>query len=466
VHHQPFLASIAGLLLIAPACSTDAPSGAASHAGNAARGGSSGTGSGGLGAGGAAAGQAGMQGGAGSGAGGGSANTAGMAGSGAGGGSAGSAASGGTAGGAPAGMGGAMPAAGLGGAMPAGSGGADTGGMSGMAGAGPAVWHAATATAVTESMLSSEYSAWKMKHVKACTDGSSVVTKDGGAVVSEGIGYGMLIAAGFDDRALFDGLWKYYVDHEDPLGLMNWSTGVCDAAGNNDANAATDGDLDTAMALVQASARWPDGSYLADAKTLTGAIVASETELCGERAILRPGDKFGGCSDMSSARVNPSYFAPGYYRVFAAKFPEQAERWNALVAGSYELYPLYQARMSGLVPDWAAVDGSDWYGAMYSYDACRTPWRVMVDYAWSGEPKAKTMLQGVRGWVDANGTGSMPSNSAFLGSFALAAAYDQQAFDAAVSSWLGSNGDDSPYFQGTLRVLYLLAAAGKFPSTL
>jgi hypothetical protein len=36
-----------------------------------------------------------------------------------------------------------------------------------------------------------------------------------------------------------------------------------------------------------------------------------------------------------------------------------------------------------------------------------------------------------------------------------------------VTAWLGSTtSDDKPYFQGTLRVLYLLAAAGKFGSTL
>ena len=79
---------------------------------------------------------------------------------------------------------------------------------------------------------------------------------------------------------------------------------------------------------------------------------------------------------------------------------------------------------------------------------------------------ARTFLEGVTGWTDANGLGSMPNNSAFVGSFALAAAYDQAKLDAAVAAWLAGNGDDNPYFQGTLRVLYLLAAAGKFPSTL
>jgi hypothetical protein len=90
----------------------------------------------------------------------------------------------------------------------------------------------------------------------------------------------------------------------------------------------------------------------------------------------------------------------------------------------------------------------------------------MVDYAWSGEPNAKTFLEGITGWVATNGLGSLPNNSAFIGALALAAAYDQGKLDSAVTSWLGGNGDDSPYFQGTLRVLYLLAAAGKFPSTL
>jgi hypothetical protein len=35
-----------------------------------------------------------------------------------------------------------------------------------------------------------------------------------------------------------------------------------------------------------------------------------------------------------------------------------------------------------------------------------------------------------------------------------------------MSGWLGATLDDTPYFQGTLRVLYLLVAAGKFSSTL
>jgi endo-1,4-beta-D-glucanase Y len=346
---------------------------------------------------------------------------------------------------------------GSGGAAAGAGGGAGTGGG----------WHAAIATQVTDAMLASEYATWKMRHAQTCTDGSAVVKKDAGSVVSEGIAYGMLLAAAQGDQAFFDGLWKYYQDHLDPKGLMNWQTAVCEAAGNNNQNAATDAELDAAMALVQADARFPGSGYLAEAEALAAKIIMHETEICGTRAILRPGDNFGGCSDTGQQRINPSYFAPGYYRVFAARFPAQAERWNALIEGSYELYPIYQARMEGLVPDWSGVDGSDWYGAGYSYDACRTPWRVMVDLGFSGDARARTFLEGVNTWVASHSlTNTHPNNSAFVGALALASAVDQEKLDASVAAWLAAMGDDMPYFQGTLRVLYLHAAAGKFPSTL
>ncbi|MGC4091644.1 MAG: glycosyl hydrolase family 8 [Polyangiaceae bacterium] len=347
------------------------------------------------------------------------------------------------------------------------SNGGSTSGGSSNGGSSSSGWRAAVATQVTDQMLSDGYSAWKAKYTQVCNNGSNsaVVVKDG-SVVSEGIAYGMLLSANMNNRTLFDGLYKYYMDHLDPNGLMNWATGLCDAPGNNNANAATDGDLDAVMALIQAHARWSDGGYLDKAKALAAKILQFEVEDCSGRKILRPGDKFGGCSDTSNQKINPSYFAPGYYRVFAHYFSEQAASWNALTTGTYELFPIMQTRMSGLVPDWAKYDGSDWYGSGYSWDACRTPWRVMIDYAWSGDAKAQTFMQNVRTWVDTNGTGSMPKNSAFLGAFALAAAYDKAKFDAAVSSWLGAGGDDGPYFQATLRLLYLLAAAGRFPSTM
>jgi len=343
-------------------------------------------------------------------------------------------------------------------------------GASNVANAPPATWNSAKSAFVNDAGLQNEYTAWKLSHVAACSNGSSVVVKDG-EVVSEGIAYGMLLSAAMSDQPLFDGLWKFYQDHLDKNGLMNWKTSKCEAPGNNNANAATDADLDAAMALVQAAWRWPNATsnYLAKAEQLAGKIIQFETEMCGGRRILRPGDAFGGCSDMYSQRINPSYFSPGYYKVFAHYFSSQAATWSALTDASYQLYAVYQARMNNLVPDWSAPDGGDFNGSQYWYDACRAPFRVAVDYAWTGDTRAKTFMSNLSSWVDAHGglpKAAQQQNSAFIGAFALAGGYDQGKFDGYMNAWLHAQMDDTPYYQATLRVLYLLVAAGKFSSTL
>lgn len=330
------------------------------------------------------------------------------------------------------------------------------------------VWNSAKSALVTDAELMTEYAAWKLTNVTQCDNGSFAVLKDAGTVVSEGIGYGMLLAVGMNDQSLFDGLSKYYFDHLDKNGLMNWTTGRCDAPGNDNSNAATDGDLDTTMALVQAAARWSNADYLAKAQGLAAKIAQYETDMCSGRRVLKPGDVWGGCTNTNDQRINPSYFSPGYYKVFAHYFPEQASTWTALTDGTYQLYTVYQTRLDDLVPDWSNADGSD-NGSGYSYDACRTPFRVAVDYAWTGDTRAKTFMQNISTWVDAHGglpSAAQAQNSAFVGAFALAGGYEQSKFDGYMSAWLGAKLDDTPYYQGTLRVLYLLVAAGKFSSTL
>jgi endoglucanase len=334
----------------------------------------------------------------------------------------------------------------------------------------PSVWQGAVTSRLSADDLATGYQAWVAAYVQDCagTD-TAVVIKDGGQVVSEGIAYGMLLAVGQGDQTLFDKLWRFYLAHVDENGLMNWSMEVCAAAGDNDANAAADGDLDATMALVQAASAW-GGTYLAAAETLAQNILAHETVECSGRLVLKPGDAWGGCEDVSGeTRINPSYFAPGYYRVFAKHFPAQATSWQALLGGSYELYAAYQTRMDGMFPDWSDADGADWYDSKYGYDACRVPWRIAVDFAWTGDELARARLDGMSARLDKDGgipLSAFANNSAFQGAFALAYITDAERFDAAVAQWLAAGGDDKPYFQGTLRLLYLQVALGLFPSTL
>lgn len=428
--------------------------------GTSAGGGSSG---GGAGAGGSAVG--GRGGGTGGAAGaGGAAGTGGHTG-GAGGGQGGTAGSVGGAGGSGGGTGGA---AGAGGAVGGQGGGAGaTGGSTGTGGGGSPSGMCSTAffSAEAAERKATEYSTWKAKYVQECTASNSAIVNHGGGVYSEGIGYGMLLAAHNDDQKLFDKLWKFYMDHLDPNGLMNWSMEACAAPGNNNANAASDGDLDAAMGLIIADKVW--GGYKTQAQELIAKIKKYETDTCANGlVVLRPGDKFGGCTESATkGRVNPSYFAPGYYRAFATIDAANAEFWTKLAADSYTLLAQYQAKMNGLVPEWGFSDGSTESNS-YDYNACRTPWRVAMDYMWYCTPEAKTVLEAFSKFVDSKGgvtkTG-YANNSAFIGAFANAGvAISQAKIDTYVKDWLGNtSGDDTPYFQATLRRLYLLVAGGQ-----
>jgi len=362
------------------------------------------------------------------------------------------------------------------------TGGAATGGVgaggSGGTGGGTTTCSSAFTSSAAATAFAAEYENWKSCWVKSAANGTFAVINSGTCnssetwVVSEGIGYGMLAAVGAGDQPLFDGLWQFYLDHADATrGLMNWSVDSTDPPGDNDSNAASDGDLDAAMALFQAEAKW--GGYLSDALTLIDNIRVYETDVCNGMTILKPGDVWGGCSGDGSGngngQMNPSYFAPGYYRVFAQYDTANAAHWNQLADDSYTLLAAYQTQMNGLVPEWSYLDGN--IENNYGYNACRTPWRVATDYAWFCTPAAKTFLDNVVTYIDGNGgIAGVPfdKNSAFLGGFAVSGvAHSQEKLDAYVPAWLSTaQSQDTAYFQSSLRVVYLMLAGGSFPSTL
>ncbi len=332
------------------------------------------------------------------------------------------------------------------------------------------IWNAFTANAA-EATLATEYATWKAAFLTSCGDGLyAVETKGGaaGAVVSEGIGYGMLITATLGEQAEFAGLARFYADSaKADSGLMRWTcSSACSPASCTGASA-TDGDLDVAMALLQAEARWAGMGYREQAleviRNLRGELV---TDVCGSFTVVRPGE-WGGCSDDGSSLVNPSSFAPGYYRVFAALDTEGADVWNAMLEDAYVLLDASKGGHPDSLTPWP--DALSWNGSSFvndkgfsynGYDACRVPWRIATDYAWSGDARAKALLEWTAAEVDAwnwtagnqNGMAT-DANSAFFGSVALAGgAVSQEKADAYYASWMSAQKDDGPYYQATLRL--------------
>jgi endo-1,4-beta-D-glucanase Y len=339
----------------------------------------------------------------------------------------------------------------------------------------PANWYGFVTSSISLATVQADYEIWKSRFLVACGTNELAVIQDNTtqAVVSEGIAYGMLIAVAMGDQPTFNGLFNYYWHRRDFFGLMNWKYSGCGTTPTADGSgSATDADLDAFMALLQAEKRWPGNNYTTQfANPLIGAILAKETTTCNGRFVLLAGDGWGqsGCT----ATTNPSYYTPAYFHILAIKDPGSAAMWNQYAADSYALLSTNAASApNGLFTDWSNGSGVPIAGnssIQYGYDACRTPWRIAMDYAWTGDPQAKAALAKVATYVSSVG-GPMEvsyyGNSAFVGAFALSGlALDQATYDTWIKSWLDRT-LDSAYFPSTLRMLYLLVAIGAFDSTL
>jgi endo-1,4-beta-D-glucanase Y len=221
------------------------------------------------------------------------------------------------------------------------------------------------------------------------------------STVSEGIGYGMLIAVYMNDQNLFDNLWKYEQHWTDASGLMNWYIAADGGGlGPNGSGAATDADEDMAFALVMADRQWGgQGSlgmpYAQYALRQIQDIWKAEIQ---DSKLPKPGE-WGGWNT-----VNISYFAPSYYRVFATLDP--GHPWSQVVQTVYDTiaYAVTAAngnQSNGLVPAWCddshgspctPVDEGIANDTGYQYDACRTPFRIGLDWCWNAEPRARAYV--------------------------------------------------------------------------
>lgn len=223
-----------------------------------------------------------------------------------------------------------------------------------------------------------------------------------GDVTSEAQAYAMLRAVWLDDRAGFDAAWAWAETellNADGLPGWRWRDGAME-----DANSAADADTDMALALLMAGRRWDDPALRDAGVTMARAIWAHDVAIVGGRPYLSAGSW---APEAEVVAINPSYFAPYAYRVFAAADP--AHDWLGLVDTSYELLfesagaPLGAARSAGLPPDWVGLNratgaleplaSSDADLTRYAYDAPRVFWRAALDARWSGDGRATALLQ-------------------------------------------------------------------------
>ena len=232
------------------------------------------------------------------------------------------------------------------------------------------------------------------------------------STVSEGVGYGMLIAVYMDDQTLFDDLWLYEQKNLDMSGLMNWAP---NGSGPSCQGGATDADEDMAFALIMADRQWGGQGMIG--QTYAAAAAAQVRAIWDNEVFNYSWLRAGDGTWATNANQNLSYFAPSYYRAFAAIDPKTCpqgtsvadaqssacDRWWGVIDQSYAtigdaLASTNGNQGNGLVPGWC----DDSHGAPckatagqpfnYQYDACRTPFRVGLDWCLASEPRAQAYV--------------------------------------------------------------------------
>jgi endo-1,4-beta-D-glucanase Y len=321
-----------------------------------------------------------------------------------------------------------------------------------------------TTVADASGKLQTIYNTWKATYVVTASPGLRVSRpENGNDTVSEGIGYGMLAAVYMNDRATFDGIWAFGKAKFNAAHLMDWHLNADGSVASGGTGSATDADEDMAWALIMASAQWQSGTYLDDAKKMIGAMRTSEI---GADYTLSPGNSWGG-----SDRTYPDYFSPAYFRVFKAVTGDPI--WDKVIDRNYEILAAVTGE-HGLVPDYTTTSYD--LSQAYKYDACRTPWRIGMDFCWNNEPRAKTYLDKIGGFFNTQGvsnigdgyslTGTKTStfaNMAFIGPAGVAGmAGFPKLLDDAFTFGATGNGGTTGYYQQSLRVITMLMMSGNF----
>jgi endo-1,4-beta-D-glucanase Y/4-amino-4-deoxy-L-arabinose transferase-like glycosyltransferase len=258
-------------------------------------------------------------------------------------------------------------------------------------------------------VLSKTWAGYKGRFVE---DGRVVDPRTGQQTTSEGQAYAMLRAVYMDDKEAFDEVWKWTEENlrvrED--GLLAWQYGgrPDEVSSVTDENTATDADTDAALALLFAAKRWEAPEYEREALEILRGIWEQETtDISGDRVVTAGSWARG--DDGGPVVVNPSYFAPYAYRIFAEADPDHD--WMDLVDSSYGILERIRASSefggeAGLAPNWLALDpqtgeplsAEDAVGPRAgesSFDASRIPWRISLDYLWFEDDRAREVLEGL-----------------------------------------------------------------------
>jgi len=257
-----------------------------------------------------------------------------------------------------------------------------------------------------DTALAHTWSGIKSRNITAYGDGlvHRPKSESPGDAVSESSAYGMILSLYENDQTTFNSIWaaseKNLWNKTGGYYNWRWANGAVTTDGSG---MATDADEDICLMLLFADSLvkkqvWkahtgPNSvDYKGRAKVMLSTLWSQAVTA---KYNVSPGATWGGDNF-----VNPGYFAPANYRIFAVADP--SHNWMGVVDQVYKVIQANPGYALGLLPDWMTPSGG-WYSGSLGYnpfdqghdmykDGIRVLWRLGVDWTWNAEPRAKVLL--------------------------------------------------------------------------
>jgi endo-1,4-beta-D-glucanase Y len=309
-------------------------------------------------------------------------------------------------------------------------------------------------------------------------DGRVVDGPQADASHSEGQGYGLTLAAIFDDMPAFERIWAWteanLAVRDDALLAWRWQVGVADPV--PDTNNASDGDLFYIWALSAVAVRHNRKDLAkrarAMAKDLAAACIVPHPGRAGAKLFL-PG-AFGFTTD-AGVLINPSYYMTRAMVDIAAATGVRA--FDRLARDGVAL--MADLAATGLVPDWIEVTAQGFapppqrFSANAGYESIRVPLFAL----WSGDGAGHAVARYANA-VASNDpaqpatlfqrqSGAVLERSAHPGYQAVAAlvscAASLTTVQATPTPVMPQFTTDQPYYPATLHIMALIAQTEGYP---
>ncbi|MEZ0323267.1 MAG: glycosyl hydrolase family 8 [Hydrogenothermaceae bacterium] len=191
------------------------------------------------------------------------------------------------------------------------------------------IWKFSMAQDINSSINWQEY---KQKYLK---ENSYIIDPYNNRVTSEAQGYGMILALKYNDKEVFDSIYKWTkinLQRQDNLFSWLWNGSVVDK------NNATDGDLLIAYGLFKAYKKWKEDYYLQEFNTLNNSLkkLIVNIKIKNDIDTLLLPAVYGFSNEKYEITLFPSY----YIEFILKEFSENDKDWKDVYRSLDKIYRL------------------------------------------------------------------------------------------------------------------------------